>query len=228
MRILGLAAVTASMLVVPQAAEAAVTTLDFSGAICGVDGDAACGNGTRIGQNYGDSAGVDVSHASYEASSDDVYEPFVKYWGAGYGDLDNAVWGGGPSAYYAEFTFAAKAGYEVRLLSFDAACYLNRASCQTLNYVVSIDDDPEYSGGIPTQWPGHADIDISSDWTAGDITLRWGPDSYDTGLDNIAFEWRQIRDVGGVPEPATWAMMILGFGLVGAAARQRRLARRAA
>jgi hypothetical protein len=28
--------------------------------------------------------------------------------------------------------------------------------------------------------------------------------------------------VGGVPEPATWAMMILGFGLVGATARSRR------
>jgi hypothetical protein len=27
---------------------------------------------------------------------------------------------------------------------------------------------------------------------------------------------------GGVPEPATWAMLILGFGLVGAAARRRR------
>jgi hypothetical protein len=27
---------------------------------------------------------------------------------------------------------------------------------------------------------------------------------------------------GGVPEPATWAMMILGFGLVGAASRRRR------
>jgi hypothetical protein len=32
-----------------------------------------------------------------------------------------------------------------------------------------------------------------------------------------------IADVaGGVPEPATWAMMILGFGLVGATARRRR------
>ena len=29
---------------------------------------------------------------------------------------------------------------------------------------------------------------------------------------------------GGVPEPATWAMLIAGFGLVGAAARRRRLA----
>jgi hypothetical protein len=32
---------------------------------------------------------------------------------------------------------------------------------------------------------------------------------------------------GGVPEPANWAMLIAGFGLVGAAARQRRVARMA-
>ena len=30
-----------------------------------------------------------------------------------------------------------------------------------------------------------------------------------------------LADVGGVPEPATWAMMIGGFGMVGAAARRR-------
>jgi hypothetical protein len=28
--------------------------------------------------------------------------------------------------------------------------------------------------------------------------------------------------VGGVPEPTTWAMLILGFGLVGFAARRSR------
>jgi hypothetical protein len=35
-------------------------------------------------------------------------------------------------------------------------------------------------------------------------------------LDNIA-----LGDVGRVPEPASWAMMIIGFGLVGAASRRR-------
>ena len=41
-------------------------------------------------------------------------------------------------------------------------------------------------------------------------------------LDNIEYV---LSDVGpGVPEPATWAMLISGFGLVGAAARRRRLA----
>jgi hypothetical protein len=36
--------------------------------------------------------------------------------------------------------------------------------------------------------------------------------------------WKSVDDVGGIPEPATWAMMIAGFGLVGASARRRRLA----
>lgn len=44
------------------------------------------------------------------------------------------------------------------------------------------------------------------------------PSAYEAG----AFDAIQIGDgTGGVPEPATWAMMILGFGLVGAAARRR-------
>jgi hypothetical protein len=34
--------------------------------------------------------------------------------------------------------------------------------------------------------------------------------------------------LGAIPEPATWAMMIAGFGLVGAAARRRRVAQAAA
>lgn len=33
----------------------------------------------------------------------------------------------------------------------------------------------------------------------------------------------QLRDVAAVPEPATWAMMIGGFGLVGGAMRRRRV-----
>lgn len=34
----------------------------------------------------------------------------------------------------------------------------------------------------------------------------------------------KIEVSGGVPEPATWAMMIMGFGVVGAAMRRRRVA----
>ncbi len=44
-------------------------------------------------------------------------------------------------------------------------------------------------------------------------------------IGEVAFRTADVA--GGIPEPATWAMMILGFGLVGAAAR-RRVARVAA
>lgn len=45
------------------------------------------------------------------------------------------------------------------------------------------------------------------------------------GLDNVVLEGA-LRDgppTGAIPEPATWAMLIAGFGLVGAMARRRRL-----
>ncbi|MGI4875962.1 MAG: PEPxxWA-CTERM sorting domain-containing protein, partial [Janthinobacterium lividum] len=50
------------------------------------------------------------------------------------------------------------------------------------------------------------------------------------GIDNFAFDdfsigsAAQVVPVPGVPEPTSWALMIAGFGAVGAAARRRRVA----
>jgi hypothetical protein len=54
---------------------------------------------------------------------------------------------------------------------------------------------------------------------------------YYAGLDSFgqAFSLIVTRDdVGGVPEPAIWAMMLAGFGLIGAAMRRRRFFKLAA
>lgn len=61
--------------------------------------------------------------------------------------------------------------------------------------------------------------------TGGDVFTKVAFDASGTGATDI----RQIR-IGGfpgavVPEPATWALMILGFGLIGGALRQRSRAR---
>ena len=43
---------------------------------------------------------------------------------------------------------------------------------------------------------------------------------------NVIFDYTPFR--GAVPEPSTWAMMLLGFGLIGGALRHQRRAERAA
>ncbi len=39
---------------------------------------------------------------------------------------------------------------------------------------------------------------------------------------NVSVTYTYLANVGGVPEPATWAMMLTGFGMVGGATRYRR------
>lgn len=59
---------------------------------------------------------------------------------------------------------------------------------------------------------------------SGSIRLAFGSSSRDNVgplLDNVSLDITS----GAVPEPATWAMMILGFGLIGAAMRRRQTVR---
>ncbi len=58
--------------------------------------------------------------------------------------------------------------------------------------------------------------------SAGTLKAYLGTESADNVgpvVDNVS-----LSITGGVPEPATWAMMILGFGFAGAALRRRRAA----
>jgi len=54
------------------------------------------------------------------------------------------------------------------------------------------------------------------------LIIQHGPGSENRGLDNIVFTVKDSVAMPAVPEPASWAMMIAGFGLVGAAMRRRR------
>jgi len=208
-------------------AGAAVTILDFTGAICGADGDQACGNGLQIGQDYGDTAGViDLSYRTVLVSTGETAQPFVKYWGTGYGDLPNVIWAGtDATGFQGEIIFTPAAGYEVALLGFDFGCYLNRTSCQTLNYgIESLGGTVIDAGALPTLYPGHGTLALNALYFSDGIKLVWGPDSYDAGLANIAFDVRLIDDTPTpvVPEPASWAMMIAGLGIVGSVLRRSR------
>ena len=52
--------------------------------------------------------------------------------------------------------------------------------------------------------------------------VRWGPDGYEVGLDNIRYDVRPLTSA--VPEPTSWALMIVGFGVAGMGLRRRPIA----
>ena len=58
-------------------------------------------------------------------------------------------------------------------------------------------------------------------------TIGWAVMIVDRGwVENVAIDDVRIGGLaGGVPEPASWAMLIAGFGLTGAAMRRRRIVR---
>lgn len=102
-----------------------------------------------------------------------------------------------------------------------------------LTFSVSLDDGAETALvqlGVPGDPVGNW-IGLSSQFNSGSATkarlslfnantIREGNDF---AIDDINLDTRSIVVVdGGVPEPATWAMMLMGFGAIGAALRKRK------
>lgn len=83
--------------------------------------------------------------------------------------------------------------------------------------VSSIANFANIAGAAPFQTYSLSFISTS----ANSLRINIGTDS----ADNIGPLLSNVRlDVAAVPEPASWALMIAGFGLVGVAARRRRFA----
>jgi hypothetical protein len=77
---------------------------------------------------------------------------------------------------------------------------------------------PDYVSGTPlgTSTDTFTDSTFASlGVTPGTYVWTWG-----TGADADSL----TMNIGGVPEPATWAMLILGVAMVGLTARRRRKA----
>jgi len=194
-------------------------TLDFSGNICGAAGNAGCGNGSQIGQNYGDVAGqLDISHRSAVSSTGVTYEAFLKHWSTEYSNLTSVAWGGAnASQYFSEFTFTPLAGMQVTLVGFDFGDYQDRDFGSSVA-IYDTSNNVLWNGGSFD--PGVTATHFAPNITrATPLVLRWGPDGYDVGIDNIAFT---VSAVAAIPEPSTYALMLAGLGFVGFVARRRR------
>jgi len=71
---------------------------------------------------------------------------------------------------------------------------------------------------------GEATINTPLALTAGTNTLRFRYNGKAQGLRDEAWGIRALTVTGAtVPEPAAWALLVVGFGLVGSAARRRKV-----
>ena len=116
---------------------------------------------------------------------------------------------GGFSFYYSSFTNASINVYDALNGTGNILATLNLSA----QYADNCTGDPN---GEFCNW---SPIGVSFAGTA--YSINFAGSANQTGFDNITFG-SATPGRGAVPEPSTWAMMLLGFGAVGAAMRRRR------
>ncbi len=121
-----------------------------------------------------------------------------------------AVLGGGSASL--SFATAAKS------FSFDYST-VDTYNTLTINYTGGGSQSftgTQILGGLPTGVTSGSIVVNGNGQTISSITLATGSNSFE--VDNFATK----NGLGTVPEPASWALMVAGFGLVGFATRGRR------
>lgn len=230
-------------LLLAMPATAAVNTLDFSGNICG----GSCGFDDPINQSYGSTAGLSVTWRSLSERGDaGTVTEFVRA-GRYSGDPDEIPpFGpdGSQTAAFADFgSVVGEARFEltgagsITLQSIDTIVYDRFAGRASVFRVYDLDYNVLFDSGevalLETDWTMVSLGGVSS--TSG-LILQWGGvfdvgdasqealyPAADQGIDTLVFDLNVAAPPPPVvPEPATWAMLVLGFGVVGAAARRRR------
>ena len=149
------------------------------------------------------------------------YNPFGTTYGSG---MDGKYW-------------HWLAGYETPITTYQDVSGLTSGQSYTMTFIMASEfthtDSVRVSvnGGAGTLFTAPAYSGAFWDtWASETYTFTAGPGvnriqfdtvglnqgGYDVGLDNV------VLSAGGVPEPASWAMMTIGLGLAGAALRRRK------
>jgi hypothetical protein len=160
-------------------------------------------NGSDIPDKYGDVKGaLDMDFRCEDGSN-------ASYWSTDYSDLLGVAYG--CSSYSTQITFKPQPGFTVTLLGFDFGAYSSDRSSKVKisdSATTFLDEDP-----IEVLLSQRTTYNLESLGIATDsnLTISFGPDSYNVGIDNIRFE------LTGVPAPLPL------FGALGAFQWSRRL-----
>ena len=111
------------------------------------------------------------------------------------------------------------------------------ASPPNLTFTISLDGGMEQvlnTLSVPVEtgvWNGLSTSFNSGGATSAILRLRNAQTAFggnDFAIDDISLDTQSIVNPGAVPEPATWAFMIAGFGAIGGAMRRQRKVRQKA
>lgn len=180
--------------------------------------DKFCSNGNPIGSDYGSTDAVAVSYLSGTPNGNLIAG---NIGGNGEASAFQRIVNG--QSVLNNIIFSPAAGFEVALLSFQyfsASATANQPAFNLLdpsaNEIFSL-TPPSVNFGQRS-----GSILVNSGYYSGPITFGFGTSgSGSVGIDNVVFDIRATSISGAVPEPATWALMIGGFGCVGGAMRRR-------
>ncbi len=190
--------------------------LTFDGNIC--NGGQACADYGLIDASYGDVAGVVDVQYNHDVTGG-APGSNLQFWDSAYSDLTNVAWGGnGDCCGTPEILLKPLGGHSVTLNSFDLGSWPNLSRTTQVTIVDGFGNVLGSTGNFTVDGTNHAHVTLIGFTSSNGIGIEWGPSGYNVGIDNVDFTLSGV----GVPEPATWAMTILGFGLLGAAVRRRR------
>ncbi|MBK7003858.1 MAG: PEP-CTERM sorting domain-containing protein [Burkholderiales bacterium] len=141
----------------------------------------------------------------------------------GYSELQGVVFAlGSATNSHARITLNAAPGQTISLLGFDLGAwkYPSDTSRFTTLSVKNGNSSQDYDAPtlkVLTTTSSHIDTTYFGAAGAGQtVTLEWKNDAFNVGLDNLHFSVTQV------PEPETYALLLAGLGLLGAATRKKR------
>lgn len=216
----------------PVASQATILTFDVAGGVT---------NFQNMPGTYGDnvSALVDGLGHSYDVGAEGFTSNVsISYgtpgedpalWTTGYGDLTNVMFNDADGDTTFTTTFTAETGYLVDFYSFDIAWFFGSDTTVQGFKVIDVGSNQVlHSESAFTLFGGetHQTFSFATPLQAAQLALvvdltGLGGISDDVGLDNIRFGQSAVV-APGIPEPSTWAMMLLGFLGAGAALRTTR------
>lgn len=175
-------------------------------------------SGDRIGYDFGSTAQLGVRHSVEGPSFHGIlFQPAILF-----GTYLPVFLEGSPFSPQGTITFTPVAGFETRVIGFDARAVTFSFAPGFFNLFNSANQSiwsETTTGNLPVA--NFQSFVVNSAWTSQSLRFTYGdPNGNTNGISNFALEVRPIDTTGAVPEPASWAMMVLGFGLVGSAVRR--------